>query len=44
LGKTFFRKGAWYQIENALGNGFYVIEPSGEDVKVIKPGSHPRVW
>jgi predicted RNA-binding protein Jag len=28
----------------ALENGFYVIEPSGEDVKVIKPGSHPKVW
>ncbi|GHV92660.1 hypothetical protein AGMMS50268_31630 [Spirochaetia bacterium] len=28
----------------ALENGFYVIEPSGEDVKVIKPGSEPRVW
>jgi hypothetical protein len=28
----------------ALENGFYVIEPSGEDVKVIKPGSDPRVW
>jgi hypothetical protein len=28
----------------ALENGFYVIEPSGEDVKVIKPGSDPRIW
>jgi hypothetical protein len=28
----------------ALENGFYVIEPSGEDVKVIKPSSDPRVW
>jgi hypothetical protein len=24
--------------------GFYVIEPSGEDVKVTKPDSDPRVW
>jgi hypothetical protein len=28
----------------ALENGFYVIEPSGEDVKVTKPDSDPRVW
>jgi predicted RecB family endonuclease len=28
----------------ALANGFYVIEPSGEDVKVTKPASSPRVW
>ncbi|GHV29584.1 hypothetical protein AGMMS4952_15470 [Spirochaetia bacterium] len=28
----------------ALENGFYVIEPSGEDVNIIKPGSDPRVW
>jgi hypothetical protein len=28
----------------ALENGFYVIEPSGEDVKVIKPDSDPKVW
>ncbi|GHV29931.1 hypothetical protein AGMMS4952_16300 [Spirochaetia bacterium] len=28
----------------ALENGFYIIEPSGEDVKIIKPGSDPKVW
>ncbi|MDR1636385.1 MAG: hypothetical protein LBR93_03520 [Treponema sp.] len=28
----------------ALKNGFYVIEPSGEDVKVTKPDSDPRIW
>jgi hypothetical protein len=28
----------------ALENGFYVIESSREDVKVIKPASEPRVW
>jgi predicted RNA-binding protein Jag len=28
----------------ALEKGFYVIEPSGEDVKVTKPDSEPRVW
>jgi hypothetical protein len=28
----------------ALENGFYVIEPSGEDVKVTKPESSARVW
>ncbi|GHV80360.1 hypothetical protein AGMMS49944_21510 [Spirochaetia bacterium] len=28
----------------ALKNGFYVIEPSGEDVNIIKPGSDPGVW
>jgi hypothetical protein len=28
----------------ALENGFYVIEPSGEDVKVTKPDSKPRIW
>jgi hypothetical protein len=28
----------------ALEKGFYVIEPSGEDVKVTKPNSKPRVW
>jgi hypothetical protein len=28
----------------ALENGFYVIEPSGKDVKVTEPGSNPRVW
>ncbi|GHU76672.1 hypothetical protein FACS189461_4530 [Spirochaetia bacterium] len=30
--------------EYALKNGFFVIEPSGEDVKIIQPGSAPRVW
>jgi hypothetical protein len=28
----------------ALEKGFYVIEPSGEDVKVTKPDSDPQVW
>jgi hypothetical protein len=28
----------------ALENGFYVIEPSGEDVKVTRPDSPPRIW
>jgi hypothetical protein len=28
----------------ALENGFYVIEPSGEDVKVTRPDSKPRIW
>jgi hypothetical protein len=28
----------------ALESGFYVIEPSGEDVKVTKPDSAPGVW
>jgi hypothetical protein len=28
----------------ALENGFYVIEPSGDDVKVSKPDLRPRVW
>jgi hypothetical protein len=31
-------------IEYALTNGFYVIMPSGEDVKITKPASEPRVW
>jgi len=30
--------------EYALKQGFFVIEPSGEDVKVIKPEKEPRVW
>jgi hypothetical protein len=30
--------------EYALTNGFYVIEPSGEDVKVTKPDSDSGVW
>jgi hypothetical protein len=28
----------------ALKKGFFVIEPSGEDVKVTKPVSGPKVW
>jgi diadenosine tetraphosphate (Ap4A) HIT family hydrolase len=28
----------------ALSKGFFVIEPSGEDVKITKPVSEPRVW
>jgi hypothetical protein len=28
----------------ALRQGFYVIEPSGEDITVTKPVSHPKVW
>ena len=28
----------------ALENGFYVIEPSGEDVKVTTTGSAPKIW
>ncbi|MDR2446849.1 MAG: hypothetical protein LBD58_06110 [Treponema sp.] len=28
----------------ALENGFYVIEPSGEDVKITKPDADPKVW
>jgi hypothetical protein len=28
----------------ALEKGFYVVEPSGEDVKVTKPDSAPGVW
>jgi hypothetical protein len=28
----------------ALRQGFYVIEPSGEDVKITKPFSAPKVW
>ncbi len=28
----------------ALENGLFVIEPSGEDVKVTKPETEPRVW
>jgi hypothetical protein len=30
--------------EYALENGFYVIEPSGEDVIVTKPKARPRIW
>ncbi|MDR3200753.1 MAG: hypothetical protein LBT68_04780 [Spirochaetales bacterium] len=30
--------------EYALSKGFFIIEPSGEDVRVIKPSSDPRVW
>jgi hypothetical protein len=28
----------------ALSKGLFVIEPSGENVKVIKPISEPRIW
>jgi hypothetical protein len=28
----------------ALKKGLFVIEPSGEDVKVTKPAAEPRVW
>jgi hypothetical protein len=28
----------------ALKQGFYIIEPSGEDVKIIPPASKPKVW
>jgi len=28
----------------ALKKGLFVIEPSGDDVKVIKPETEPRVW
>jgi hypothetical protein len=28
----------------ALKKGLFVIEPAGEDVKVIKPETEPRVW
>jgi hypothetical protein len=28
----------------ALKQGFFIIEPSGEDVKIIPPASKPRVW
>jgi len=28
----------------ALNKGLFVIEPSGEDVKVTKPSVEPRVW
>jgi hypothetical protein len=30
--------------EYALKRGLFVIEPSGEDVKVTKPETEPRVW
>ena len=30
--------------EYALKQGLFVIEPSGEDVKVIKPETKPRIW
>jgi hypothetical protein len=30
--------------EYALENGFYVIEPSGEDVSVTKPEPGPKIW
>jgi hypothetical protein len=28
----------------ALSKGFFVIEPSGEDVKITKPASRPKIW
>jgi hypothetical protein len=28
----------------ALEKGLFVIEPSGEDVKVTKPEVEPRIW
>jgi hypothetical protein len=28
----------------ALYKGLFVIEPSGEDVKVTKPAAEPRIW
>jgi len=28
----------------ALNQGLFVIEPSGEDVKVTKPATEPRIW
>jgi hypothetical protein len=31
-------------IEYALAKGFYLIMPSGEDVKVTKPSAGPAVW
>jgi hypothetical protein len=31
-------------IKYALSKGFFVIEPSGENVKVTKPVSEPAVW
>jgi hypothetical protein len=30
--------------EYALSKGFFVIEPSGEDVKITRPVSEPKVW
>jgi hypothetical protein len=30
--------------EYALSQGFFVIEPSGEDVKIRKPVSDPKIW
>ncbi|MDR3147366.1 MAG: hypothetical protein LBU00_03190 [Treponema sp.] len=31
-------------IDYALAKGFYVIMPSGEDVKITRPTAEPRVW
>jgi hypothetical protein len=31
-------------VDYALSKGFYVIMPSGEDVKITKPTSDPAVW
>ena len=30
--------------EYALKKGLFVIEPSGENVKVTKPMEEPRIW
>jgi hypothetical protein len=30
--------------EYALKKGLFVIEPSGDDVKVTKPAAEPRIW
>jgi hypothetical protein len=30
--------------EYALKNGLFVIEPSGDDVKVTRPDGEVRVW
>jgi hypothetical protein len=30
--------------EYALKKGLFVIEPSGEDVKITKPEADPRIW
>jgi hypothetical protein len=30
--------------EYALSKGFFVIEPSGEDVKITKPVSGIKIW
>ena len=30
--------------EYALKKGLFIIEPSGENVKVTKPAAEPRIW